>query len=124
MEFAGNDEGSNGSDAGPDAHASNAKGPGAAAAAAQEAGFAPSILEVLLGGRRPSAQLGDSLLSPAGHFSSAAFMHGFPPSTPAGAAAALQAAIGGLKRERSCQEGGDDGDLLIEQPGIKAPRVF
>lgn len=92
-------------------------------AGAQETNFACSILETLLGPRQ-SAQLGDMLMSPAGLFSTATLLQGSLPPTPSGgptAAAALQAAVIGFKRERSLPDANEE--LLIEQPGLKLPRV-
>lgn len=96
--------------------------------AVHDPSFACSILEALLGPRH-SAQLGDVLMSPAGLSCTAALLQGPLPPTPAAAsaaaAAALQAAmVVGLKRERSFPDAQEDADLLIEQPGIKLPRVF
>jgi hypothetical protein len=92
-------------------------------AGVQDANFA-SILEVLLGPRH-SAQLGDMLMSPAGLSSTAALLHGGLCSPgPAGNGREMAAGGGvlGIKRERSLPDAQED--LLIEQPGIKLPRVF
>jgi hypothetical protein len=90
-------------------------------AGAQDTNFACSILETLLGPRH-SAQLGDMLMSPAGLFSTAALLQGSLPPTPSGGPAAVaQPAVVGIKRERSLPDANEE--LLIEQPGIKLPRV-
>ena len=92
-------------------------------AGAHDANFA-SILEVLLGPRH-SAQLGDMLMSPAGLSSTAALLYGglcSPGAAGNGREMAAGGGVLGVKRERSLPDAQED--LLIEQPGIKLPRVF